>query len=199
MKCYHSTAYVNDCSVTNPDASRRSSYFLSLVQTWPVLGLPLGLPPCLKSGSKMYLIQTTVPPPSKRRGKNLQMCSRPASRSILLHLAKPLIVHNPRRRLRSLQTRAPYVTFLLVTGKPCLLIAFSYWLIDSFSTSLQALLAEVKVEAPQIDSSSSKGLFGWETVKDAALPVIFREDERLVPVRIVETKVSDIRIVSIHG
>ncbi|RWS25861.1 uncharacterized protein B4U80_00602 [Leptotrombidium deliense] len=46
-----------------------------------------------------------------------------------------------------------------------------------------------EVDANAIDISSVKGIFGWEQVNDVPLPVILREDERLVPVRIVETKV----------
>ncbi|CAG2115792.1 unnamed protein product, partial [Medioppia subpectinata] len=40
-----------------------------------------------------------------------------------------------------------------------------------------------------VDSSSVDGVFGWQTVNDIPLPVILREDERLVAVRIVESKV----------
>lgn len=54
-------------------------------------------------------------------------------------------------------------------------------------------VADVTVKSesgPLIDESSINCLFGWETVKDSILPIIFRENERLVPVRIVELKVS---------
>jgi hypothetical protein len=47
----------------------------------------------------------------------------------------------------------------------------------------------IKTEANLIDSSSINGVFGWEIVNDISLPIIFREDERLVPVRLVEAKI----------
>ncbi|XP_015791234.1 probable serine/threonine-protein kinase MARK-A [Tetranychus urticae] len=40
-----------------------------------------------------------------------------------------------------------------------------------------------------IDAKSIKGIFGWSTVNDIPLPVILREDQKLVPVRVVESKV----------
>lgn len=40
-----------------------------------------------------------------------------------------------------------------------------------------------------IDEKSIKGIFGWDTVNDIPLPIIFRDDEKLVAVRIVESKV----------
>jgi hypothetical protein len=43
-----------------------------------------------------------------------------------------------------------------------------------------------------VDSASIKGIFGWESVNDIPLPVILREEERLVAVRIVESKVFSI-------
>ena len=50
--------------------------------------------------------------------------------------------------------------------------------------------AEVKPDVNSVDSKSLQGSFGWEKVGDIVLPVIFREEEKLVPVRIVESKVS---------
>lgn len=49
---------------------------------------------------------------------------------------------------------------------------------------------EQKVDLNAVDSKSLQGIFGWEKVNDTVLPVIFRENERLVPVRIVESKVG---------
>ena len=44
--------------------------------------------------------------------------------------------------------------------------------------------------AEAIDLNSSKGKFGWSSCHETALPIIFRKEEKLVPVRIVESKVS---------
>ena len=49
---------------------------------------------------------------------------------------------------------------------------------------------EQKIDVNSVDSKSLQGIFGWEKVVDTVLPVIFRENERLVPVRIVESKVG---------
>ncbi|RWS15741.1 hypothetical protein B4U79_14037 [Dinothrombium tinctorium] len=55
--------------------------------------------------------------------------------------------------------------------------------------SSQNKASREEYDANAIDISSIKGIFGWDQVNDIPLPVILREDERLVPVRIVETKV----------
>jgi len=47
---------------------------------------------------------------------------------------------------------------------------------------------QVKTEKT-IDSQSIAGSFGWESIGDIPVPIIFRENERLVPVRVVENKI----------
>lgn len=42
-----------------------------------------------------------------------------------------------------------------------------------------------------LDELSVKGKFGWASCKGVQLPIILRRDDKLVPVRIVESKVSD--------
>lgn len=48
----------------------------------------------------------------------------------------------------------------------------------------------VKTETRAIDSQSEEGIFGWASVNGVFVPVIYRGTEGLVPVRIVESKVS---------
>lgn len=47
---------------------------------------------------------------------------------------------------------------------------------------------QVKQEK-KIDDQSISGSFGWESINGTAVPVLFRESERLVPVRVVESKI----------
>lgn len=41
-----------------------------------------------------------------------------------------------------------------------------------------------------LDEHSVKGKFGWSSCKGVQFPIILRRDDKLVPVRIVESKVS---------
>lgn len=49
---------------------------------------------------------------------------------------------------------------------------------------------KVKTEDKTVDSQSGDGIFGWESIRGTVVPVIYRGTEGLVPVKIVESKVS---------
>ena len=56
----------------------------------------------------------------------------------------------------------------------------------------QSLVSQpkVKTEERTVDPQNGDGIFGWESIRGTVVPVIYRGTDGLVPVKIVESKVS---------